>query len=114
MGTVSDGGDVFGVVPAGGIRSSQKDHEPCLPWTLPLCQGLPPLSRALGLGTNSTDVPAVPLDVAQESLEGAWDEQTKPLGFAFIGPVLKSTPDFESKLIYCFEICFNSVYFASA
>lgn len=40
-------------------------------------------------------VPAVPLDVAWESLGGAWDEQTKPLGFTVIGPVLKPTPDFK-------------------
>lgn len=88
--------------------STQREGEPCLHLVLPWCQGL-------GLGTNSTDVePAVPLDAAWESLEAAWDEQTKPSGFAVAGPVVKPTADFKSKLIYCFEICFNSVYFASA
>lgn len=57
-----------------------------------------PLCRGLGLGTSSTDVQicaSIPLDVAWESLGGAWDEQTKPLGFTVTSPALKPTPDFK-------------------
>lgn len=76
-------------------------------------------SREIWMGTGSSAVLSLlgvvqHLGVVWEPVESASYKRTKQAGFAVTASGFKLTPVFEYKLIYHFDICFNSVCFASA